>query len=287
MTKIVNISLLKDELDNIIDIQSVDWEVSTDSKFNNIIIKSYDNTLNKKNYSFIKPNNITDFYVRARIKTNLGYMDWIEIKNYIMDLETPILEQSIIENRNTDKPIINIINIDKDLYKSSTWYVTDENNNVVYYFFKEKEKRNFLIIPKGYLELNKEYNVYCKLLNDNKQSKYGKLKIFIEKEFIYIKPPSFKFNQNPFFIKTNNIGIFIDSFNVIEGSDKHISTTWTLLKNSSDNIVWKSDNNTIDKNYINLDTSLMETNETYIIKAKLNGLKASSYESSYVLRKII
>lgn len=83
---------------------SSDWELATDTNFNNIVVSSYNDTTNKTNWYINYLDNNTIYYIRVRHRgTNLGYSPYsvynkITTKvKYVVNLETYKLNSSNYE----------------------------------------------------------------------------------------------------------------------------------------------------------------------------------------------
>ena len=57
-----------------------DWEIATDTGFNNVVISSYDDTVNKTTYTFTVPNLNTQYYIRVRYTgQSTGHSGWSDV----------------------------------------------------------------------------------------------------------------------------------------------------------------------------------------------------------------
>ena len=60
-----------------------DWEISADIIFTNIVVSSYNDTVNKNTFTFTVPNLNTKYYIRVRYKgKSSGYTSWSPIVNF-------------------------------------------------------------------------------------------------------------------------------------------------------------------------------------------------------------
>ena len=75
-----------------------DWEVATDVGFSNVIISSYNDTVNKNTFTFTVPNLNTRYYIRVRYKgQNTGHTGWSDVVSFTTKLfKIPLSEIGII-----------------------------------------------------------------------------------------------------------------------------------------------------------------------------------------------
>ena len=99
--------------------ESTDWEIATDPNFNNIIEKSYNDTINLTEFTTVV-DQIGPYYARSRVRLSAGTLEWSNIVVCGEDIfiQPPLVFSNIYGTDYNDDtasiPILNpeIINMD-------------------------------------------------------------------------------------------------------------------------------------------------------------------------------
>jgi hypothetical protein len=148
---------------------STDWQIASDSNFNNIIHESLDDSTNL--YSYVYEDTAgtmtNDVYIRARARAYSLISEWMPVKHIKDFLPTVIASPTItvayglsIINRTPHIATSEFaVTQGKDTHQSTDWVIKDSSNIVVWNSIADATNLIEIDIPDGYLIPNETYTI--------------------------------------------------------------------------------------------------------------------------------
>ena len=150
-----------------------DWEVATDTSFNNLVFSSYDDTINLESITMSGLSSNTGYYARVRYYGNsFGWSDWSGTVNFTtadVYIETPTNQSpvngatDISETPTLSASSFNCIN-GTDTHQSSDWEIYDDVSlsNLIFSSYDDTSNLEAIYIDVGNLSANTTYYFRCR-----------------------------------------------------------------------------------------------------------------------------
>jgi len=168
-----NSNLVGNSFDSTDTHDKTDWEVATDTNFNNIIFSSYDDTSNLESITMSSLISNTQYYARLRYYGNLfGWSDWsgtISFTTANAYIQTPTNQSpadssiDIGETPTLTTSNFNCIN-GSDTHESSDWEIYDDVSlsNLIFSSYDDTSNLESIFISSGNLSADTTYYFRCR-----------------------------------------------------------------------------------------------------------------------------
>ena len=261
---------------------STTWQISTDNTFNTIDINIPNDNVSKTSLKYIT-NLQPPLYIRYKLHLSNGDLDFSQIISCVSNLPTPILTIQNYPNNVPTNPdlFINTYN-GTGTHTATDWIIIEKNTNIeVWSSFNDSVNLTSISVPNDILVLNKNYKALSRYVVGSDYSKWAVVDFKVSNSFVTIQTPSIYISgfPNEITVKPN---IQTSSFNLIQGTDIHVSTDWIIYKVSDLSIVFQSLNDTTNLTNINIPNNVLELNTSYLVKVRHKGqFNSSSYGELY------
>ena len=247
----------------------------------NIILSSYNNTINKT--SFTLPNNLlspdTSYTIEVKhigvnTESNFSIRDFITLN---IAVDTPVLTVQGEPTNVPSGPTINTSNFNvtqgSDTHVSTDWIVTTTTGTVVYQSIGDTTNLTNITLPPGTLQFNTTYEFKARFHGNLYTTAFG-VKQATTAQLVVIDTPSVTVQGEPSSVPTGP-QLSSTPFSVSSGSDTHQSTDW-IITDLNNNVIWNSLADTTNLTSIQVPSNTLQANTPYIVKVKYNGAIAAS-----------
>jgi len=150
-----------------------DWEVASDTNFNNLVFSSYDDINNLESITLNNINSNTPYYVRLRYYGTLfGWSDWSGIIHFTtadIYIDTPVNQSPINGAININEtPVLSTNNFNcvngTDTHESTDWEIYDDSSltNLIWSSINDNINLESIYINTGILSSNETYYFRCR-----------------------------------------------------------------------------------------------------------------------------
>lgn len=269
---------------------STDWQVATDELFNDIILYSNANTINKTSWTLGSLPINTTFYMRTRYRgAVLGYSDWSNIivfttaviyitKPSFIDIDTGTT--NVGSSRTVTLSEFNLIAGTAE-HAATDWQIAT-NSNFTNIAIESLDSNDLLSYNIASLNANTTYYLRARFkTNLSLYSAYTDTVQFSTKVTFDTQPvqPSIVSPID----STDDLGpdltIVSTAFSVLTGIEEHTSSNWQIASDTGfNNIVYQSIDDTVNKTSINVTN--LPVNTTLYIRVRHTGITLGASEWS-------
>jgi hypothetical protein len=279
---------------------STDWEVAEDASFNTLLLQDHNDAINLTSYFYsgtVPTDPVTGefiIYIRARFRSNSCLSDWFPVKQYtyippsVPVIRPPTLTVEGFPNSTPTNPNISATPFEMmygaDNHISTDWVVVDQSTgNAAWESLEDAINLNGVILPLNTLTEGTQYEFRVRYHGQITSSDWSTVISLVEQ--VFIDTPTLTVVESPGSGNPNGdplqFTIFGSSFNVSQGTDTHQSTDWQIYNSDGTTLLWESLNDTVNLESVGLNVSAVlaagiQYGDTVIIKARYNGIKASS-----------
>jgi hypothetical protein len=266
--------------------ESTDWQIATDSDFNNVIHESLNDTVNLNSYTYNDGIYYPNLYARVRYRTTSCLTNWATIvlteeETFTSKIATPAVSYDIGDNKITASEFMLLDNV-LDSHVSTDWEVKNINNVPIFQSLNDTVNLEEITLPPNTIDPNESYAITVRYNGYHNKSLIGGIIAPVDHTGTMPNPSILTPNlivQG----ELNNVSetpiLTSTPFSMAEGNDTHQSTDWMLYMSigGSETLAWSAIGSTgAALTSIQIPSGVLYNGPEWIFRIRHNGAFTSS-----------